>query len=101
MKDCDDIISRFDNIQDLPVSEEMLGAYLEGNLTPLEKIVLQPEFETGIMTELRDNVLNEDIEPVENVNSVDLLNEQIDLAFESLRQFTDFNSNIDNVNHLF
>lgn len=28
----DDIIRRFDDIQDLPVSEEMLGAYFEGSL---------------------------------------------------------------------
>lgn len=32
MKDYDDIISRFDDIEDLPLSEEMLGAYIEGNL---------------------------------------------------------------------
>lgn len=32
MKKYEDIISRFDNIQELSVSEEMLGAYLEGNL---------------------------------------------------------------------
>ncbi len=33
MKDYDELISSFDDIQDLPVSEEMLGAYLEGNLS--------------------------------------------------------------------
>lgn len=32
MKNFDEIISRFDQIQDLPVSEEMLGAYMENNL---------------------------------------------------------------------
>lgn len=32
MKKYEDIISRFDNIQELSVSEEILGAYLEGNL---------------------------------------------------------------------
>ncbi len=32
MKKYEDIISRFDDIQELSVSEEMLGAYLEGNL---------------------------------------------------------------------
>lgn len=36
MKDYGDLISRFDDIQDLPVSEEMLGAYLEGNLLDVE-----------------------------------------------------------------
>lgn len=28
----EELMSKFDRIQDLPVSEEMLGAYLEGNL---------------------------------------------------------------------
>lgn len=32
MKSLDELISRFKDIQDLPVSEEMLGAYFEGNL---------------------------------------------------------------------
>lgn len=32
MRNYNDIINEFDNIPDLPVSEEMLGAYLEGNL---------------------------------------------------------------------
>lgn len=36
MKNYDDIINRFDDIQDLPVSEEMLGAYMEGNLRGAE-----------------------------------------------------------------
>lgn len=28
----DELLSKFDSIEDLPVSEEMLGAYMEGNL---------------------------------------------------------------------
>lgn len=36
MKDYDELVSRFDSIQDLPVSEEQLGAYLEGNLSLYE-----------------------------------------------------------------
>lgn len=30
----DELLAKFDRIQDLPVSEEMLGAYLEDNLSP-------------------------------------------------------------------
>lgn len=29
----DELMNKFDSIEDLPMSEEMLGAYLEGNLT--------------------------------------------------------------------
>lgn len=32
----DELLAKFDRIQDLPVSEEMLGAYLEEELTPSE-----------------------------------------------------------------
>lgn len=33
MKSMDELLSRFNDIQDLPVSEEMIGAYSEGNLS--------------------------------------------------------------------
>lgn len=36
MKDINEIIKQFDNIKELPVSEEMLGAYMEGNLDGAE-----------------------------------------------------------------
>lgn len=32
----DELLSKFDRIEDLPVSEEMLGAYIEGNLSGSE-----------------------------------------------------------------
>lgn len=32
MKDLNEIIQQFNDIQDLPISEEIIGAYLEGNL---------------------------------------------------------------------
>lgn len=34
----DELLSKFDRIEDLPVSEEMLGAYLEGNLDDAESL---------------------------------------------------------------
>lgn len=36
MKNIEELFSRFGNLHDLPVSEEVLGAYVEGNLTPFE-----------------------------------------------------------------
>ena len=32
----DNLLAKFDRIQDLPVSEEMLGAYMEGNVDSCE-----------------------------------------------------------------
>lgn len=37
MKDINELMSQFDDLQDLPVSEEMLGAYIEGNLDGSEQ----------------------------------------------------------------
>lgn len=36
MIDYSDLINRIESIQDLPVSEEMLGAYCEGSLSPID-----------------------------------------------------------------
>lgn len=39
----DELLSKFNRIQDLPVSEEMLGAYLEGNLSESEAVAISKE----------------------------------------------------------
>lgn len=65
MKNYEDIINRFDEIQDLPVSEEMLGAYMEGNLSEDEKANLSnmihenPDMEEIIFM---SDFIDEDIE---------------------------------------
>ena len=30
----DELFAKFDSIEELPISEEMLGAYMEGNANP-------------------------------------------------------------------
>lgn len=39
----EELFARFDSLEELPISEEVLGAYMEGNANPNE--VLQIEFE--------------------------------------------------------
>lgn len=39
----DELLSKFDRIQDLPISEELLGAYIEGNLNESETISISKE----------------------------------------------------------
>ena len=34
----EELLNKFDRIQDLPVSEEMLGAYMEGNTSDDESL---------------------------------------------------------------
>lgn len=45
MKDYDDLINRFEDIQDLAVSEEMLGAYIEDNLTDTESLFVRNQID--------------------------------------------------------
>lgn len=61
MKDLNEILQEFDGIQDLPVSEESIGAYLEGKLAGAELREMQ-------------NLLNSDdnlFQMVEKVNDID------------------------------
>lgn len=43
MKDINEIIKQFDNIEELPVSEEMLGAYVEGKLKSDEVMYIEQQ----------------------------------------------------------
>lgn len=77
----EELLNKFDRIQDLPVSEEMLGAYLEGNLdfyemedlsnianndTMLQSIIEETtcsiiDNESDIVSTHRDSSYNEEI----------------------------------------
>lgn len=37
----DELLNKFDRIQDLPASEEMLGAYMEGNTNDEESLYIE------------------------------------------------------------
>ena len=45
MKDYQDLLNDFNSIDDLPISEEMLGAYIEGNLSDPERMMVEEYFE--------------------------------------------------------
>lgn len=62
----DELLNKFGRIEGLPVSEEMLGAYLEGNLDLLEssqiefQISIDP-YLSGLVDDVKlENVLNQD-----------------------------------------
>lgn len=65
MKDLNELIESFDNIQDLPVTEETIGAYMEGHLGGAE---------------LRDvqNALNSDDNLYKMVESLEDIDKDID-----------------------
>lgn len=58
MKNYDEIIARIEKLQELPVSEEMLGAYVEGTLEDYEvrSIDLKVQ-ENLILSDIVDNIL--------------------------------------------
>lgn len=58
MKSLDKLISRFNDIQDLPVLEEMLGAYVEGTLqgTELDAILDQISSDYSLREMLNDTI---------------------------------------------
>lgn len=76
----DELLAKFDRIQDLPVSEEILGAYLEDNLSAVENLqieqqfIVNPEFLTFKSSIVSENTALDSIseEEFENVYLPDL-----------------------------
>jgi len=67
MKNIKDLLQQFDDIQDLPVSEEILGAYMEGRLE-------NSELEGVAKIVESDNHLSEIIQDASEDNTVELGN---------------------------
>jgi len=68
MKSLEELSKRFDSIPELPVSEEMLCAYTEGKLSPIEKYYLSDKIEHS---PLLDVIVN-DVNLTDGNNLVDL-----------------------------
>lgn len=72
----DELLSKFNRIQDLPVSEEMLGAYLEGNLNQKEA-----EFVGTSISE--DQYVMELVEAISISSTMENFSEMIDFPDDS------------------
>lgn len=73
----DELLAKFDRIQELPVSEEMLGAYAEGNVTDSEQMLISSITDSSseistLLCELEDweDVLVDDLS---DFNQIDLM----------------------------
>lgn len=79
MKNYDDIISRFDNIQDLPVSEELLGAYLEKNVSNSELATLEFYIEENpIISDIIEDADDIQISPENlDIDNIEILDDQV------------------------
>lgn len=89
MKNYDDIISRFDDIHDLPVSEEMLGTYLEKKISDTELATLESYIkENPIISDILEEVNNIEIS-LENVDvdDIETIDGQIMPGFHNLANF--------------
>lgn len=104
MKNYDDIINRFDDIQDLPVSEEMLGAYVEGNLDCYEmesvsKLVNENDLlriiSEDTMYMSTDSNHNVDLTDIESKNDSVTLNSAHNNTFDVCRDMFHTDENID------
>lgn len=62
----DELLNKFDRIQDLPVSEEMLGAYLENSLTDnvaieVNSIIEDSGYLTSLIKTIQSDLNTEDL----------------------------------------
>ncbi len=58
MKQNNGIVNNLDSILDLPISEEMIGAYIEGNLNEIERDQFKEALEKDmILSSLVDEVI--------------------------------------------
>ena len=69
----DDLIAKMNNLEELPVSEEMLGAYLENNLSndeasQVESLLLENDSLSGFMDDIMSSLNNEDILGFQDLN---------------------------------
>lgn len=79
MKKYDDIIRRFDDIQDLPVSEELLGAYLEKNVSNSELATLEFYIEENpIISDIIEDADDIQISPENlDIDNIEILDDQV------------------------
>lgn len=85
----DDLLNKFNSIPDLPVSEEILGVYIEGRLNPLENMqvssILEMESELSALDDSEldnsydDFIFNEPETPSVDLDTIELP----DIEFQS------------------
>lgn len=72
----DNLFAKFDSIEDLPISEEILGAYIEGNLNEGEILEIAPVISQDVML---SNLMNSIEETQSGLNNFeDFIDGQID-----------------------
>lgn len=77
----DDLLSKFERIEDLPISEEMLGAYIEGNLRGAEMREVQNLIHNDNFVADFSNMIEDDITNQSGVNFGLLCPQNIDCFF--------------------
>ena len=90
----EELLNKFDRIQDLPVSEEMLGAYYEGKTTPSETLSIQSSISDDSSIQ---NLLSNLSQDQDNSNNI-FFDGEIDFPQDSF--FTDIFENIESMKDL-
>lgn len=64
----DELLRKFDSIEDLPISEEMLGAYLEGNVDILESNNIESSLSSDEqLFDFANSINNDDLTILDNL----------------------------------
>lgn len=69
----DKLIKKLESIEDLPISEEMLGAYLEGNLDSYDQILVETSFEVFPKTDFLSEIEEYGINSLDNIELNDIV----------------------------
>lgn len=64
MKDFDELMARFDSVPEMPLSEETLGAYMEGTLPPDQYMIVDGMVNSDPeLFELTNDLIADDLSP--------------------------------------
>lgn len=95
MKNYDDIIDRFSDIQELQVSEEMLGAYIEGNLNSYEMEQISESIQVDeILRAISEYIISTPFGSNNNLLDIEMYNENSSLIDDEAYSSDSMDSNI-------
>lgn len=97
----DELLSKFDSIEELPVSEEMLGAFEEGHLNPYERLCIEAKIEDNPLIERLVNAAREGdlmLNDIYDIDNSSLENGLLNLSDFSLPELPEINSVFHEIN---
>lgn len=91
----DELLNKFDSIEDLPISEEMLGAFEEGHLGPYERLCIEAKIDDNPFIEQLVNSAREGefiLDDFSDLDNVALEDDLLNLNDFSLPELPEVNN---------